>query len=204
MTWNLIFESITRYIEHHWMLSTYLGTMVLNENAILAAFSLSVDSWKERYIFIGIASVAGVLTNDIILYGVARFGLIRFFRKQTSDQDMDARTFFERVFLKNIFLSLFFMKFLFGIRSVLTLYLIYRKEIPFGLYCVYSFFGILFYVFVLAIFGWLLGIGVSDISGTYHAMMKIFTCILIFSILMHSTPFIFRWMTKSYRKLKLD
>lgn len=167
-------------IADHWFLSTYLGVMVFNESAILTAFSLAATSDMNRILGLGFAATLGALTNDLILYAVGRYGATRFLNKET-DGGESAETFFERALLGNVFLALMFMKFFFGIRMVLTVYLVAKKRLSLGKFIAYDILGILLYVAVIGGVGLLVGRGGNGIEEAYGLAVRIVSalCILI-------------------------
>lgn len=174
----------------HWMLSTYLGTMIFNENAILTAFSLS---GVDRYWSIALMAGAGTITNDLILYLLGHFWFGRFI-KMDDDQGKIARTFFERVFLRNTFLSLVFMKFFFGMRTFLTVYLVAKKKIPFRTYFIYNLCGIFLYVSVLSLCGWLIGAGFGNTREIYTLIVRIVSIVVMITVLTYFVPYVSRRM----------
>lgn len=176
--------SLFAQVADHWMLSTYLSVMVVNESAIIAAFSLVSDIEPVRIAGLALASVAGALTNDIILYGIARYGSERFFKSVTTE-GAGSESFFERVFLGNIFLTLLCIKFLFGIRLFLTVYLIAKKRIPFGRFVAYDVCGILLYVGVIGSLGLLVGRGDTGVESMYEEVIRIVTALSILLLIAH-------------------
>lgn len=187
-----MFEFLIRSIADHWMLSTYFGVVVLNEGAILASFSLLGGSGTERYIGVAAASVAGALTNDLILYVMARYGLKRFSSGDNADKSADAETIFQKIFLRNAFLSLLFIKFLFGFRIALTLYLVVKRRLPFLRYVAYDLLGIVLYVSVLGLVGWLIGKGIERVDMIYHSMAMSVTIAVSVVLSMHLAVFLYR------------
>ena len=176
-------ETISTYISQHWFLSTYLSVMVLNESAIITAFSLAspVDSW--RLSGIALASIAGALTNDLILYAFARFGAERFFKK--SEGETNPEPLYERAFLGNPFLALLGIKFLFGVRLVLTVYLVAKKRLPIGRFIAYDLCGIALYVLVIGGVGLLVGRGNAGIQETYILFIRIAGAVGLLLLITH-------------------
>jgi len=199
-----MFEFLVGSIADHWMLSTYLSVVVFNEGAILASFVLLEGSGAEKYIGVVIASVAGAFTNDLILYVMARYGLKKFSVDDGDDRSMYVETIFQKIFLRNAFLSLLFIKFLFGFRIALTLYLVVKKKIPFFRYAVYDLFGIVLYIFVLGCVGWLIGKGVERIDSIYHSMMLSITVVFSVILFMHLAVFVYRRARKEKMNPILD
>lgn len=185
--------SLFGYIANHWLVSTYFGTMIFNENAILAAFSLSINGSIGQYIGIALAAIAGTLTNDLVIFAVTRHW-IKYFSKEKVNKK-EASTIFEKIFFRNIFLSLLFIKFVFGMRIILTVYIIAKKELSFKKYLRYNLCGISLYVFVLGVIGWLIGKGVSNVSGNYHKAIGVITGIVIVTVSM-------RFLWDILRKIK--
>lgn len=183
-------EFLMGIVSEHWAFSVYFGTVLLNENVILPAFSLSVGLGWERYLGVGLLAGAAVLTNDIILYGAARYGVSRLVQPLSEEERIES--WFEKIFFRNILFSLLFIKFLFGIRTVLTLYLITKKKIGFFSYVLYSLCGIFLYVILLGIFGWLIGQGVGNTVDTYERIAKIVTSVFLVFALAHGVGLFLR------------
>lgn len=172
------------HIADHWALSTYLSVMMLNESAILTAFSLVSDIEPTRIIGLALASIAGALTNDIILYLIARYGSERFFQSR-NQEEQSSESFFERVFLSNTFLALLLIKFLFGIRLFLTIYLVARKKIPFVRFVLYDLCGVVLYVSVIGAVGLLIGRGNVDAETAYQTTTRIVSAVCILMLIAH-------------------
>ena len=183
-----MFDLLTKTISEHWVLAIFFGTMLLNENAILLAFSLSVGSSPERYFGVALIAWVAVFTNDLILFAIAKYGLSRFNRKK--NEEKKAETLFNKVFLHNILLSLLLIKFVFGFRIILTLYIITKKGISLFSYLKYNFFGTVLYIGVLGVLGWFIGRGIGSALGTFNLAIKIFTVIVLMSIISHFMPYL--------------
>lgn len=193
-----MFDILLGNIADYWFLATYFGTMLFNENAILTAFSFSAGGGESRYWGIALAAGMGTLTNDLVLYAVARFGLLRFVQKKIENAKQEDESFFERLFLRNVFLSIVFLKFLFGMRTVLTLYLVVKKRISFPVYFFYNLCGIVLYISVLALVGWFIGIGVGSILGVYNMVVKTVLVVATIIVLTHVIPYVFKKIRKSH------
>lgn len=178
-------------IADHWLLATYVSTMLFNENAILAAFSLSVGAGGERYFMIALAAGLGTLTNDLILYMIARFGLLRFFKQEDGARE-EPPTFFQRMLFRNILLSIILLKFFFGMRTFLTLYLVAKTRIAFLAYLFYSLCAVALYIAVLALLGWCIGIGMGGVFETYDTIMKGMLIVVTVLVLTHLVSFLLR------------
>ncbi len=174
-----MFETILAYISQYWLLSTYLSVMVLNESAILAAFSLALGEGTVRIGLVALATAAGSLTNDLILYALTRYGLMRFFPGMASADSEAERALLDRLFLKHPLLSLLFIKFLFGVRLFLTVYVIAKKRIPFKSFIIYDGLGIMLYVSVIGGIGLLVGSGNSGVEDRYSLVIRTVTVVTL-------------------------
>lgn len=199
-----MFEFLVGSIADHWMLSAYLSVVVFNEGAILASFSLLGGSGVERYIGVAMASVAGAFTNDLILYAMARYGLKKFSVDDGDDRSRYSETIFQKIFLRNAFLSLLFIKFLFGFRIALTLYLVVKRRLLFFRYAAYDLLGILLYVLVLGCVGWLIGRGIERIDSIYHSMVLSITIVISLILFLHLIVFVYRRARKEKVNLILS
>lgn len=188
-------ETISAYIGQHWFLSTYLSVMVLNESAILAAFALALDEGAVRIALVALAATAGSLTNDLILYALTRYGLMCLFPGVGSRDAEDDRTLLDQLFLKHPLRSLLFIKFLFGVRLLLTAYLIAKKQIPFKAFLVYDGLGILLYVSVIGCIGLLVSGGKSGVEDQYSLVVRTVTVVTLSVLALRLTGWFFeRWI----------
>ncbi len=174
-----MFETLVTYIGQHWFLSTYLSVMVLNESAILTAFTLAADQGTVRIAGVALAAMAGSFTNDMILYVIARHGFSRFFRSMGSETAEREEAIFDRLFLRKPFLSLLFIKFLFGVRLLLTVYLVAKKQIPLRSFMLYDAIGILIYVSVVGSIGILIAGGNDNIEDRYSWVVRTVTAVTL-------------------------
>lgn len=189
-------DELMRGITDHWFLSTYLSVMVFNESAILATFSLlevgdSVKFWGATF-----AVIAGALTNDLILYVLARYGFYRFAATDgRSTGKLSSQSIFENIFLGNIFLSLLFIKFLFGVRIILTIYIVVKQRLSIGKFIAYDLCGVVFYVLVIGSIGLLVGHGIYGTQEMYSLIVRVISalCLLILT-----TTLISRLLKKWY------
>lgn len=190
-------EASAAYIAQHWLLSTYLSVMVLNESAILTAFTLAADQGGVRIAGVALAAIAGSFTNDIILYAITRYGLTRFFVQSGSETVEREEALLERLFLKNIFLSLLFIKFLFGVRLLLTVYLVAKKRIPFWPFVVYDMAGVLLYVSIVGGIGILVGSGNSDAEDRYSLIVRTITGVTLSVLALRlAGSYLERWLRR--------
>lgn len=191
-------DILTAFLNQHWVWATYFGTMVLNESAILVAFSFSSGSGVGRTLGIGFVAGLGVFTNDLILYALARYGLRRFqYRAPSPESAAEVQTIFERLFLRSTFLSLLFVKFLFGLRLILTLYLITKKNMSLVTFILFDLCGIALYIVVLGGIGWMIGQGLSSSVATYHSIIQVISWVVLVSLLSHLALYWWRQRQKS-------
>lgn len=172
-------ETFATHIGQHWFLSTYLSVMVLNESAMLTAFALASDQGAMRIAGVAFAATAGSFTNDIILYLIARYGFSRFFIRTETETSEVGGAILDRIFLKNAFLSLLFIKFLFGVRLILTIYLVAKKQIPLKSFVFYDAVGVLLYVSIVGGIGILIGSGNSAVEDRYSLIVRTITFVTL-------------------------
>lgn len=177
-------------VSWYWLLLVYIGTMIFNEGAILAAFSVSLQKNHNYFAGVFLASSLGVLTNDLILFVIAHFGLRK--RILLKEDESTAKTIFQKAFLYNVFLSLLCMKFLFGMRSALTLYLVLKKKLSLKTYLLYSSCGIFLYVCVLALLGFFVGLGVKNVVDIYAMTIRIVGITFGAIVVAHAASFFIR------------
>lgn len=186
-----MFETLVSVIGSHWALSTYVSVMVLNESAILASFCLAAGDVVGKFPTIVLVSILGLLTNDLILFAIARIGSVH-----VPNSGVAPKSVLGRFMTRNAFCSLLFIKFLFGIRLFLTMYLVVKSRMPLGKFMLYDLFGSFLYVGVIGTLGWMIGRGSTGVLDAYQQVVRVVVIVMISFIVTHALAFLFRGRCK--------
>lgn len=183
--------NMQNFVESYGNISVFIGAFLFGEFAVLTAFILATQGvFSSSTIFI--VSVIGIACADACWYG---FGFY-FSKKKPGwhlhDQSIIAKTatFWERIIGKNIFISLLVVKFLYGIRWATIVFLgLKRLAIPFFL--VFDLLGIIVFVGVLFVIGWITGKGIYNLIPFYHGVIGIIIAIIFAIIVVNILHLVF-------------
>ncbi|MBP5993379.1 MAG: hypothetical protein KA731_00565 [Candidatus Moranbacteria bacterium] len=177
-------------LAEHWMLATFVGTLIAGENAILVA--LVFASGQPSLVYGGVLATAYIatLSADLFWYAVGRYGLASISRKASVD-DIPASAL-KRLFDEHLFVSLLLIKFLVGLRVALTFYLSMKKQLTPGRYFLLDSLGIFVFLAVLASVAWWVNTGTSDAFETYQTIVRLMTVLAAMMIATHLTTYAIR------------
>jgi len=160
-------RGILEFLVIYQQLAIFLGSFFFAESVILAASFLSAQGlWSFLTVFI--FALLGTLLSDFFWYFLG----IRFL-KATRQWNLCRRAYNE---ISNIldkitkgkhFLALLFIKFLYGTRFLIIVYLAMRK-IPFRKFVIYDTIGTTLWLLVIIPVGWLAGKGMYQIISIYR------------------------------------
>lgn len=177
-------------LSEHWMLATFVGTLIAGENAILIA--LVFASGQPMLIYSGVLLTAYVATllADLFWYSIGRYGLGSISRKASAD-DIPASAL-KRLFDEHLFISLLLIKFLVGLRVALTFYLSMKKQLTPVRYLFLDSLGIFVFLAVLAGVAWWVNAGTGDAFETYQTIIRLVTVLAAMMIATHLTTYVIR------------
>ncbi|OGM95873.1 MAG: hypothetical protein A2816_00070 [Candidatus Yanofskybacteria bacterium RIFCSPHIGHO2_01_FULL_39_44] len=167
----------------------FIASFFLGENVTIPAFVLANQGYLDLKIVI-IAAYCASLSADLFWYCICRL----FFKKFDLDKwynkaNISNQRIYKFVLDKHIFFSITFIKFLIGLRLILTLALIMIKKFTFKKFFIFSVLSNIVLIFGLSILGLLVSRGI-DLLPIYRGISGIFTIIILSLILVNVIPFI--------------
>lgn len=178
-----ILGALAQALTEHWMLATFVGTLVAGENAILIALVFASGQSAQVYGGVLVISYVATLATDLFWYTVGRYGLGSIGRKEAA-YDI-SESFIKRFFDRHLFLSILLIKFLVGLRVVLTFYLSTKERLTPGRYLFLDSFGIFVFLAVLAGIARLVNVGTGDAFEVYHTAIRLMTALAAMMIIAH-------------------
>jgi membrane protein DedA with SNARE-associated domain len=172
-------------------LSVALGAFLLGEIAILTAFILSAQgllSFEMVFVF----SIIGFLCADLFWYLFGRF-ILTFLHQWERYEKAAApvEKFLHHTVGRHLFLSLIFIKFLYGARLIVMVYLALKK-VPFRVFVLFDTLGLIIFIGILAVIGWLVGRGIYNLLPAYHTFTTIVAAVVISVIIVYAIRFFLR------------
>lgn len=165
--------------------TVWLGAFLLGESGMLAAFALAA----QGHLAVGTAIIwafLGSLSADIFWYLIIEKVIKKrdktYFQKKS---DTEIQMLLIRLADRHTFLVLTFIKFLVGMRLLLTIYIVLMKHIPFKTYLLLNTIGTVFFIAVLFPLGWFLGKGLSSALSFEHGFIGIISVVALVLILFH-------------------
>lgn len=163
-------QFILQALQEHWIVATCVGALVAGENGILIAF-LFVQSQPAFSGGVILAAYGATLAADLSWYWVGRYGIRRFQSKKKMREVQKIEPAWEHFFDRHILLSLLCIKFLVGLRVILTLYL--AKKIPLKRYLIWDSLGIWLFLGVLWGVARLVHQGTEGALETYQVIIRV-------------------------------
>ncbi|MDD2766927.1 MAG: hypothetical protein PHH40_04200 [Candidatus Moranbacteria bacterium] len=173
-----------------WMQTSFLslGSIIVwpvvflwGENGAIFAFAFASQgliSPESALIF----SFLGSFCADLFWYAVTASTLRPWFQKREEKKRLEKKE--SLIFIKLIdnhpYIFLVILKFLMGVRLVLTLYILTKKKVPFFTYFILTFLGNILFIIVLFPLGWLLGKGIGDalsLGQSLSSFATLFLCV---------------------------
>lgn len=181
-------------LPEHWMLATFVGTLIAGENAILVALVFASGQPSLVYGGVLVTAYIATLLADIFWYMVGRYGLTSIGRKFSVEDISDSAI--KRLFDQHWFLSLLLIKFLVGLRVVLTFYLATKRQLTIGRYIFLDSFGTFLFLAVLAGVAWWVNTGTGDAFETYQTIIRLVTVLVVMMIATHLTTYVIKRRTR--------
>lgn len=177
-------------LSEHWMLATFVGTLIAGENAILVALVFASGQPTLIYGGVLLTSYVATLLADMFWYAVGRYGISSISRK-VSSEDIPASAL-KRLFDEHLFISILLIKFLVGLRVALTFYLAMKERLTPGRYLLLDSIGIFVFLAVLSGVAWLVNAGTGDAFETYQTIIRLVTALAVMMIATHLTTYVIR------------
>jgi membrane protein DedA with SNARE-associated domain len=190
-----VFIFLTQALPDHWMLATFIGALVAGENAILVALIFATKQSSGMILGVLVTAYVATLIADICWYVLGKYGFASMNRKQASHEIPESMI--KKLFDKHIFSSLLLIKFLVGLRVVLTLYLATKKELTFWRYLWFDSLGIILFLGVLLALAWFVIGGTGNALDTYQMIVRLVTTLVFMTFVTHLATFLIRRRAQS-------
>ncbi len=175
-------------LQNHGALVATIATFLSGENAALALFALSAQGYIHPikalfFVF------CGSMLADIFWFVVTEYVLRPYYEKKGGVSfALRPKNKTEEKVLRRIdthfFWMLIFIKFLIGMRLVLTIYIVLKNKIPFYKKVAYDAAGTIIFLAVLFPIGFLFGKGVSSIFSYTENIMNIISLVVSIIVFM--------------------
>lgn len=178
-----LIQSLQEPLAHHGELIVAVSVLMFGENAALAIFALAAKGYIDP-VTAFIWACIGSLASDIFWFFVTEHILRKRFGKYFETKEKTSRLFMHLT--ENYFFwTLIFIKFLAGIRLMLTIYIVIKNRIPFSTKVILDAIGTVIFMSVLFPIGWYLGKGVSSalsIQQNITYVVSVVVGVLIFTV----------------------
>jgi membrane protein DedA with SNARE-associated domain len=155
-----LIQSLQEPLARHGEIIVAVSVLMFGENAALAIFALSAKGFINP-VTAFIWAFIGSLASDIFWFFVTEHILRKRFGRYFETKGKTNRLFMHLT--ENYFFwTLIFIKFLAGIRLMLTIYIVIKNRIPFSTKVTLDAIGTVIFMSVLFPIGWYLGKGVSS------------------------------------------
>lgn len=177
-----LIESLRILLEHHGVLTTVVSVFFLGENAAVAIFALSAQGFIHPVTAV-LSAFTGSILSDIFWFFIAERYLRHSYDEHLAKVTVKKSSrFFIRLVDTHFFWALIFIKFLIGMRLVLTMYIVLKNKIPFWKKVALNATGTTLFLAVIFPIGWYLGKGISSALSVQHGIAYTLTAIVAISI----------------------
>lgn len=174
-------------LNHYPAVTVIVGTFLLGENVALAVFALSAQGYIDpvsAIIFVFIGSMSA----DIFWFFMTEFVIRKYYEEHFTKKATkgEHKQFLIKLIDKYFFWVLILIKFLIGMRLILTIYIVLKNRIPFWRKVMLDAVGTVLLFTVLFPVGWFFGKGVSSVLSIQRGatgIISIIVFVFIFSIL---------------------
>lgn len=192
--------SLITLIEHlftnYGLITIILSVFFLGELAVIATFALSANGFIAPHLAM-LYTFLGTILIDIFWFYVAEYVLRKKFeeklRKKSSDKNF---AFLTSLIDKHFFVILLFIKFLMGMRLILTLYIVLKTRIPFYKKIVLDSIGAVLFIAVLFPIGWSFGKGMSSLFEKSELISQILTSVTLLIVFIAIFPHVILFLLK--------
>ena len=173
------------------IIGIFIISLFLGENATIPAFVLANQGYLNLTVVI-VAAYLASLSADLFWYFICRFFFKKFdLEKWYRKTNISNQRIYKFVLDKHIFFSITFIKFLIGLRLILTLAMIMIKKFTFKKFLIFSVLSNVVLISGLSILGLLVSRGI-DLLPVYRGISGMFTIIVLSVILVNVIPIIVR------------
>lgn len=153
------------------------------ENGAIVAFALSAQGYINP-VSAAIFAFLGSFLADLFWYVACASALRPCVLKRTKQDLKPEKPPSTLIGLARLhpYITLTILKFLMGVRLMLTIYILTSRKIPFRAYFICTAFGNLLFISVLFPLGWYLGKGLSHALALEKSITSIVTLMLVFGV----------------------
>lgn len=190
---SLILHVMQDALELHAVATVTIGTFLLGENAALAAFALSAQGYINPVLAV-LCVFIGSMLADIFWFFMTEYVIRRYYEERfekrlvKAEQKDDEKRFIITLIDKHFFWVLIFIKFLMGMRLLLTIYIVLKNRIPFHKKVILDAIGTVLFLGILFPVGWFFGKGVSSalaVEQGFISFLSIIVFIMLFGAFSH-------------------
>lgn len=195
-------KTLKHALEVHEAMAVIVGTFFLGESAMLASFALSAQGFINPlkaivYVFIGsmAADIFWFFMTEYVFRPHYESYLVKRLKKA---EDNENERFIMRLIDKHFFWTLIFIKFLMGMRLILTIYIVLKNRIPFYQKVAIDAVGTVLYLAVIFPAGWFLGKGISSVLAVEQGFIAVISIIVFFFLFSIVVPKVFLFIAKKF------
>lgn len=185
-------DQLTSLLIDYHLPAIFLGAFFFGETVIISAAVLAAKGYWSLWVVFWF-SLIGTIASDCIWFycGQAIFRLTHRWEKHRPKYERILAAL-EKLTGKRPFLSLLFIKFLYGTRVLIIMYLSVRR-LPFWLFFVFNTIGTAVWLMVILTLGWLTSTQLLDAFPIFNKIQYLLLALLVLILLIR---FISIWLRK--------
>ena len=180
-----VIHTVENLLVNYGAYTAAISVFFLGENAAIAVFALSFLGFINPLTAFFFAFIGSIL-SDIFWFFIAEFVLRKHYEKQLREaKETSSNRFFMNLIDKHFFWMLIFIKFMVGVRLILTLYIVLKNKVPFWRKIFLNSVGTIFFLGVLFPVGWVLAQGNQETLSIEQTIERIITGIFLLFLFSH-------------------
>lgn len=182
---STLLQSVQTLLSNYGEFTVGISVFFLGENAALAVFALSAQGLIDpRTAFLW--AFLGSFASDIFWFLMAEYVFKKYYERKIKEASNEkSNRFYMRLIDKHFFITLVLIKFLVGMRLILTLYIVLKNKIPFVTKVALNIIATALFMGVLFPIGWHLGLGSSDSLSIEQNLVRVMTIVIGLIIMLH-------------------
>lgn len=192
--------TLKTFLEQYEALTIFISVFLTGENAAIAIFALSAQGLINP-VHALVYAFLGSLASDVFWFFITEYVLRERYEKRLERATKDkSNRFFMHLIDKHFFWTLIFIKFLVGIRLILTIYIVIKNKIPFKTKVALDALGTIIFMGAIFPIGWYLGKGFSSALSFQENISYIITAIFSVLLVSHLVPVIIKKLINRFYK----
>lgn len=187
-----IIEAVFSVLTAHHLIAVFVGSFFFGETIIISAFYLAFQlQWSLWQVYA--VTLLGTIASDSLWYLFGRYSTSRAKIWAETHQKQRLLAGLKYLSQRRPILTLLYIKFLYGTRIVMILYISWLK-IPYRIFLLYNTLGTAIWLYVMMLIGYLVSRGITNLIPTYSRFQALVTALIVLLLILKISS---KWLARS-------